>query len=72
MALQLFQVHLIITLNSSRISESKQNLGMVKKPSVVSFMSQQTYVSSRLSVMSSYFQKGTDAPYFICTQGGNI
>lgn len=72
MALQLFQVHLVITLNTSRISESKQNLDRMKKPSVASFVSEQTYFSSRLSATSSYFQKGIDARYFIRTKGGDI
>lgn len=72
MALQLFQAYLVITLNTSSISESKQNLDRMKKPSVVSFMSEQTHVSSRLSVTSSYSQKGVDAHYFIHTKGGGI
>lgn len=72
MALQLFQVHLVITLNTSRISEYKQNLDRTKKPSVVSFMAEQTYVSCRLSVTSSYFQKRIDTHYFIHTKGGDI
>jgi len=63
MALQLFQVHLVITLNTARISEFKQNFDRVKKPSVMSFMSKQTCVSSRLLVTSPYFQKGIDAHY---------
>lgn len=63
MALQLFKVYLVITLNTSRISESKQNLDRMKKPSVVSFMWEQTYVSSRLLVTSLYFQKEIDALY---------
>lgn len=72
MALQLFQAYLVITSNISSISESKQNLDWMKKPSVVSFMSEQTHISSRFSVTSSYFQKGVDAHYFIHTKGGHI
>lgn len=72
MALQFFQAHLVITLNVSRISGSKQNLDRMKKPSVVSLMSEQTDVSSRPLVMSSYSQTGIDAHCFIHTKGGDV